>query len=86
MLQSFEHDYVLSRIDQEILKEQERRGFVNRRKKELQDRKDTMQVKLSEYFAERIAFSTYVDAVKESVEKVKNARGIGTFHELEKEL
>lgn len=86
MLKSFEHDYVLSRLDEEILKEQEKGGFVNRRKKELQDRKDTMQVKLSEYFAERIAFSTYIDAIRESVEKVKNARGIGTFDELKKDL
>ena len=86
MLQPFEHDYVLSRIDKEILREQEKGGFVNRRKKELQDRKDTMQVKLSEYFADRVAFSTYVDAIKDSVEKVKNAKGIGTFDELKKEF
>jgi len=86
MLKSFEHDYVLSRIDQEILKEQEKGGFVNRRRKELQDRKDIMQVKLSEYFADRIAFSTYVEAMRDSVDKVKKAGSIGTFDELKKEL
>ncbi len=86
MLKSNEHDYVLSRNDQEILKEEEKGGFVNRRKKELQDRKDIMQVKLSEYFAKRTAFSTYVEAIIDSVDKVKKAGSIGTFDELKKEL
>ena len=86
MLKSNEHDYVLSRIDEEILKEQEKGGFVNRRKKELEDRKEILQVKLSEYFAERIAFSTYVEAIIDSVDKVKKAGNIGTFDELKKEL
>lgn len=86
MLKSFEHDYVLSRLDEEILKEQEKGGFVNRRKKELENRKEILQVKLSEYFAERIAFSTYVDAIIDSIDKVKKAGSIGTFDELKKEL